>query len=325
MIDEAALYAFNGTDWVLAGLQLGAYLDFAETSPPSSPGADIARLYAKDVSGVTKLAFKDHAGTETVLGSGNGGGGAIVPPQGRLTLTSGLPVLAADVTGAATIFYTPYLGRSVPLYDGAAWSNNNISELSLALDLNSGHTGYHQSGKNFDLFVINDAGTLRLATGPAWSSDTARGTGAGTTELTQLNGILVNANTLANARFGSSSGNTVSVAANRATYVGSFRASADGQTQVKFGSSAVGGGEAWIGIWNAYNRRPLATWTRDNTELVDLQQHLVQVIQQLDRDARIVLTGAQRGCRLRNLPDLKHSSDDRSWHRRHRPRWHDDE
>ena len=73
VIDEAALYAFNGTDWVLAGLQLGPYVDLAEISPPSSPGADVARLYAKDVGGVTKLAFRDHAGVETVLGAGGGG------------------------------------------------------------------------------------------------------------------------------------------------------------------------------------------------------------------------------------------------------------
>ncbi len=75
LIDESALYAFDGTNWVTAGLQLGQYLDLAEISPPSSPGSDVARLYAKDVGGITKLAFKDHAGTETVLGSGGGGGG----------------------------------------------------------------------------------------------------------------------------------------------------------------------------------------------------------------------------------------------------------
>jgi hypothetical protein len=73
VIDEAALYAFDGMNWVHGGLQLGAYLDFAETSPPSSPGTDVARLYAKDVSGTTKLAFKDSTGTETVLGAGGGG------------------------------------------------------------------------------------------------------------------------------------------------------------------------------------------------------------------------------------------------------------
>ncbi|HET6926555.1 MAG TPA: hypothetical protein VFI48_06865, partial [Hyphomicrobiaceae bacterium] len=58
------------------GPQLGQYIDLAEISPPSSPGTDVGRLYAKDVAGVTKLAFRDHAGTETVLGSGSGGSSA---------------------------------------------------------------------------------------------------------------------------------------------------------------------------------------------------------------------------------------------------------
>ena len=76
VVDEAALYSFNGTDWVIAGLQLGSYIDLGEIATPASPGADVGRLYVKDVGGTTKLAFKDHAGTETVLGSGGGGGGS---------------------------------------------------------------------------------------------------------------------------------------------------------------------------------------------------------------------------------------------------------
>ena len=255
VIDEATLYSFNGTSWIKSGLQLGSYLDLVEIAAPSNPGTDVGRLYVKDVAGTTKLAFKDHAGNETVVGSG---GGAIVPPQGRLTLTSALPVLTADVTAATTIYYTPYRGTSVPLYDGSAWSNNELAEISLALDSTSGHTGYHQSGKTFDLFVFDDAGTKRLGSGPAWSSDSSRGTGAGTTELTLRNGLLVNANSIT-ARFGASSGNIVSVAANKATYVGSFRASADGQTQFKLGTISSSAAAAAINVWNAYNRRSIKT------------------------------------------------------------------
>lgn len=147
-----------------------------------------------------------------------------VTPQGRLTLTTGVSVTTSDVTGTA-IYYEP---GAFPIYNGSVWGNYSNSELTLALDSTSGHTGYHQSGKNFDLFLIIDSGTLRLGTGPAWSSNTSRGTGAGTTELQQLNAFWTNKNTIT-IRFGSASGNTVSVAANRATYVGSFRAVADGQ------------------------------------------------------------------------------------------------
>ncbi len=156
--------------------------------------------------------------------------GGIIP-QARLTLTTAVPVTTTDVTGATTIYATPYGGNHIPVYDGSVINPRTLSaDLSLALDSNSGHTGYHQSGKNFDLFAINDSGTNRLGTGPAWSSSTTRGTGAGTTELETFNGLLVNKNT-ATIRFGSSSGNTVSVAARQATFLGSFRAIANGQAE----------------------------------------------------------------------------------------------
>src|SRR5262245_18934383 len=77
----------------------------------------------------------------------------IVAPQGRLTLVSGTPVLTSDQTAKTTIYYTPYVGSVAPFWDGTSWELASIAELSLALDSSSGHTGYHQSGKNFDLFV----------------------------------------------------------------------------------------------------------------------------------------------------------------------------
>jgi hypothetical protein len=191
--------------------------------------------------------------------------GILPVAQGRLTLTSGTPVLVADVTAATSIYYTPYQGQLVSIYDGTNLVPTVFSELTLALDSNSGHTGYQQSGKNFDLFVANDSSTIRLCSGVAWSSDTARGTGAGTTELERQNGILTNKVSMT-CRWGSSSGNTITCAAHQCTYAGTFRASADGQTQVKFGSSAAGGGEAWLGLWNMYNRNPVGGSVRDNTD-----------------------------------------------------------
>ena len=151
-------------------------------------------------------------------------------PAGRLTLTTALPVTTADVTAATSIYYTPYKGDLVPIYSGSAWSMTTFTELTLALDSTAAHTGYQQSGKNFDLFVVNDAGTIRLGTGPAWTSDTGRGTGAGTTQISMLNGILTNTVSMT-LRFGSASGNTITVAANQGTYVGTMRASADGQCE----------------------------------------------------------------------------------------------
>lgn len=42
--------------------------DFPEFPGVTNPGANIARMYSKDVSGITKMAFRDSAGTETVIG-----------------------------------------------------------------------------------------------------------------------------------------------------------------------------------------------------------------------------------------------------------------
>jgi hypothetical protein len=170
-------------------------------------------------------------------------------PGGRLTLTTAVPVTVSDVTAAATVYYTPYLHDLVWIYDGANWAPFRFAEISLALDSNSGHTGYQQIGKNFDLFVVNDAGTVRLGTGPAWTSDTGRGTGAGTTELERKNGIWTNKVSMT-LRFGSASGNTITVPANCGTYFGTMRTTADGQTESSLAKRFV---------WNANNRvaRPM--------------------------------------------------------------------
>lgn len=182
-------------------------------------------------------------------------------PQGRLTLTTALPVTTSDVVAATSIFYTPYVGNTLPIWDGsAAYASQVFSELTLALDSNSGHTGYHAVDTNFDLFVISDAGTLRLGTGPAWSNSgggtSTRGTGAGTTELERKSGIWTNKVTIS-IRFGSASGNTVSVAANLATYVGTFRASGNGQASDR---------QQIRTLWNCYNRVEKALLKTDTTD-----------------------------------------------------------
>jgi hypothetical protein len=184
-------------------------------------------------------------------------------PQGRLSLTAGVATPVSDVAGATTIYYlSAGTGRYVPHWTGAAVLPMNIvAGLSMALDPTSGHTGYHQSGKNFDLFVFDDAGTIRLGSGPSWNSgavpgsDTARGTGAGSTELESFQGLLTNKNSIT-LRWGSASGNTVVVPARQATYVGSFRTTADGQaTDTKKDRL----------LFNAFNQISRKLFLADNT------------------------------------------------------------
>jgi hypothetical protein len=85
----------------------------------------------------------------------------------RLTLTSGVPVTTADVTGASTVYLTPYKGNQVALYTGARWLLHSLTEIHLDLaDLTA--------GKNYDVFLYDDSGTLTLSLSSAWTNDTTR-------------------------------------------------------------------------------------------------------------------------------------------------------
>jgi hypothetical protein len=108
------------------------------------------------------------------------------------------------------------------------------------------------ANKNYDKFVWLDGSTPRCTRGPAWSSDTARGTGAGTSEVTRLNGVLVNANDITNGPL-----------ANKGTLVGSIRTNASALVDWQYGFSAAGGGQALFGVSNLYRRRPVRTAVYD--------------------------------------------------------------
>jgi hypothetical protein len=147
VIDEAALYVFNGTTWGIAGLQLGQYIDFAEISPPSAPGADVARLYAKDWSGTTWLAFKDHAGTERVIGrnalsfrniAGRSGGFEVWQ---RGAGDSASIAVAASTTAYTTDGWYLASGANQASVVAAVAGLTNGSKLAARLRRNSGQTG----------------------------------------------------------------------------------------------------------------------------------------------------------------------------------------
>lgn len=141
-------------------------------------------------------------------------------PGGRLSLTSATPVTTSDVTGATTVYYVPYKSDKVPLYDGAGWALYSIAtELSQTTADTTKSPAAVANNSNYDMFIWNDSGTLRLSRGPAWSSGTSRGTGAGTSELERVNGRLVNKVSISNGP-----------AAQRGLYVGSI--GSDGSAQI---------------------------------------------------------------------------------------------
>jgi hypothetical protein len=95
--------------------------------------------------------------------------------EGRLTLTSNTPVTTSDVTGASTIYFTPFMGDCIGLWSGNGWLIYAFTQLSLTL---SGGSGL-MVGLPYDVFIYNNSGTLTLEY-VAWSTGSARGTALGT-------------------------------------------------------------------------------------------------------------------------------------------------
>ncbi|MGO3934773.1 hypothetical protein [Rhodopseudomonas pseudopalustris] len=168
------------------------------------------------------------------------------PPQGRLTLQSGVPVMSMTQAAKTTIYYTPYLGNQIPIYDGASMVMTAFSELSAATTDTTKSPAAIGASKVNDWFIWHDAGTLRLSHGPDWTNDTTRSAG---TALTMVGGIYLNNAAITNGP-----------AASRGTYVGTTRSNSSSQLDFIVGASGTAG---WVGIWNAYNRRPCVMTVSD--------------------------------------------------------------
>lgn len=99
------------------------------------------------------------------------------PCEGRLTLTTGVPVTTADVTAAGTLYWAPYKGNRIALYSGSAWVTFAQAQLSIAVPA--------AANQVYDVFVDYNSGTPALSL-TAWTNDTTRATA-----LTTQDGVLV--------------------------------------------------------------------------------------------------------------------------------------
>jgi len=154
-------------------------------------------------------------------------------PGGRLTLATGTPVTTADQTGKTTIYYTPYMGDKIPIYNGSSFTNTTFTELSVATSDTTKSPAAIGASKVNDWFVWNDGGTIRIGHGPDWTDDNTRSAG---TALTMVNGIYLNNATITNGP-----------AASRGTYVGTTRSNS---------SSQLSDSASLRHTWNLYNRTP---------------------------------------------------------------------
>jgi hypothetical protein len=180
-------------------------------------------------------------------------------PMGRLTLTSGLPVLTADVTAATTIYYTPYRGDAIPLFnpDLNYFVGYTFTELSQTLADATKAPAATAVSSVYDVFIALDGvGNPQMYRGPAWTNDTTRSAG---TALIRRQGFLVNQVAITNGP-----------TANCGLYVGTFRTSAtgaNGQVDMMFQPTAAAGGTAnRLFLWNAFNRVRIVANNRDSAD-----------------------------------------------------------
>lgn len=143
--------------------------------------------------------------------------------NGRLTLTTGVPVPTSPETAATTIYWTPFLGNTVALYSGSVWVSFEQSQLSVAVPATT-NTAY-------DVFLDYNSGTPALSL-LAWTNLTTRATA-----LTTQDGVYV------------LTGDTTK------RYVGSFRTTGvSGQTESSLTKRY---------LWNYYNRINLELFVSD--------------------------------------------------------------
>jgi hypothetical protein len=146
--------------------------------------------------------------------------------HGRLGLVAGNPYSYTDTIAASTLYYSPYLGNNLSLFDTVTntWKAYSYSEISIT------NTGL-VANTNYDVFVYNNAGTITLEL-VAWASATARAA-----ELTLLSGVYVKTGAFARR------------------YVGTVRTTATRQfanePKQRF-------------VWNMYNKRPTRMYLEDS-------------------------------------------------------------
>lgn len=257
---------------------------------------NISCLGASDVALSHGSAIFYSDGTTVYLIGGGGGGGGLanvvedLTPQlggdldlnthsilnqskfvcnGRLTLESGVPISITDQVDKITLYFTPYNGNEISLYDGSNWIRHEFTERSLAL-------GALTASKPHDIFIYNNAGTLTLSA-TAWTDATTRATA-----LTTQDGVYVKTGALTYR------------------YLGTIYMDAASKCQDK---------ESMRFVWNYYNRVPrklkitessdyweytIATWRSANNSTANRVQ-LVVGVSESPLDISVNVITAQTG------------------------------
>jgi hypothetical protein len=219
-------------------------------------------------------------------------------PGGRLTLTACdstgrcVPVMTHDAVNAGNIYYVPYLNQEVPIFSPAAglFGQADIGMTGLTLHLNGvKHTATHI----YDVFVETldpDApGAPELCTGPAWSSASAR-----TSDVVQVNGVWVNAADMS-CDYNNDSAAHRDCLPQSCTYLGSFYATANAETEQQFGPvSGSGGGAPCLCLYNAYNHVTVTSASADSSAAYSYTGSAWRLMNGSANNSVIVIDGLQQ-------------------------------
>lgn len=141
------------------------------TAAGSLTTGNVLRVTGASALGYGAVNLASSNAVTGLLGAANGGYSGVAVPAGvcghRLSLTTGVPVTTTDAIGASTLYLTPYTSERVSLRTGGVWTPYSVPQVSLAL---SGLT----SGKLYDVFLYDNAGTPALVLSAAWTNDTTR-------------------------------------------------------------------------------------------------------------------------------------------------------
>lgn len=185
-------------------------------------------------AGTPTLTLPTTTGTLALTSDIASGGGRVF--NGRLTLVPGVPNPKQDQTAKTTLYWTPYNGNQISLYDGAStWNTRTFSEISLALGTLADATMY-------DVFLYDNAGTVAIDTLVQWRNPFFAITGA--SNATPI--------VITSAGHGLSNGDQVDIAYLATNTAGNGTWTVANKTTDTFElSGSVGNGATGIGIGGA--------------------------------------------------------------------------
>lgn len=265
-----------------AGLTINGRGQLGTTSVTQATGSTISMLYsgisqnsivlpARATAGRPSNPIPGDFGFNSTLATPEYYSGSIwvntaqqIPPQGYLSPTAGVPIITGDATSQTTIYYNPYQGNQIPVPTSGVFAVTTFSTAAIALGASQTTAGI------YDIYAYASAGGVGFGVSPSWAAGSggsvtpgscARGTGAGGTQLTKLNGLYVNTTTTTLLGISTAAAST-SIATASGVYLGSIYIGATAGT-VNLHRS-WGQSRQW-GIWNAYNRTPLTLNAGDST------------------------------------------------------------